>query len=132
MVGTIVGRKKKDADRVNYNISRIVRVAVLQEADKLNWNEIDTIEDLLRHGLAAKSMLKSGEINYSRFSKVLDALMSSEEGAGKPKRSPNDPADTADSLSKDSSGSFEARSPTDEEPIDLLPETTARSNDLNT
>ena len=32
------------------------------------------------------------------------------EGAGKPKRSPNDPADTADSLSKDSSGSFEARS----------------------
>ena len=53
-------------------------------------------------------------------------------GAGKPRRSFSDPADTEDSLDKDSSGSFEERSPTDEEPIDLLPETTARSNDLNT
>jgi hypothetical protein len=91
MVGTIVGRKKKDADRVNYNISRNVRAAVLREADKLNWNEIDTIEDLLRHGMAAKAMLKSGDINYSKFSTVLDALMSEEsEGAGKPKVSPSD------------------------------------------
>jgi hypothetical protein len=79
MVGTIVGRKKKDADRVNYNISRSVRAAVLREADKLNWNEIDTIEDLLRHGMAAKSMLKSGDINYSKFSKVLDGLMSDDD-----------------------------------------------------
>lgn len=53
-------------------------------------------------------------------------------GKRKKKQLPNDPADTADSLSKDSSGSFEERSPTGEEPIDLLPETTARSNDLNT
>ena len=43
-------------------------------------------------------------------------------GKRKKKQSPNDPAetaDTADSLSKDSSGSFEERSPTDEEPIDV-------------
>lgn len=78
MVGTIVGRKKKDADRVNYNISRGVRNAVLREADKLNWNEIDTIEDLLRHGLAAKRMLKSGDINYAQFAQVMDAVMSEE------------------------------------------------------
>jgi hypothetical protein len=96
MVGTIVGRKKKDADRVNYNISRSVRAAVLREADKLNWNEIDTIEDLLRHGMAAKSMLKSGDINYSKFSKVLDALMSEEDkGAGRPKATSDDAADQA-------------------------------------
>lgn len=78
MVGTIVGRKKKDADRVNYNISRSVRGAVLREADKLGWNEIDTIEDLLKHGLAAKVMLKRGEINYPSFSKILDDLMAIE------------------------------------------------------
>jgi hypothetical protein len=97
MVGTIVGRKKKDADRVNYNISRSVRAAVLREAGKLNWNEIDTIEDLLRHGMAAKSMLKSGDINYSKFSKVLDALMSEESnGAGRPK-SQSEGTDDADS-----------------------------------
>jgi hypothetical protein len=95
MVGSIVGRKKKDADRVNYNISRSVREAVLREADKLNWNEIDTIEDLLKHGMAAKAMLKSGEINYAKFSKVLDALMS--EGAGKPKVAHTDPAQDAQS-----------------------------------
>jgi hypothetical protein len=75
MVSTIVGRKKKDADRVNYNISRSVRGAVLREADKLGWNEIDTIEELLKCGLAAKAMLKSGEINYASFSKTLDDLM---------------------------------------------------------
>jgi hypothetical protein len=78
MVGTIVGRKKKDADRVNYNISRSVRGAVLREADKLGWNEIDTIEDLLKYGLAAKVMLKRGEINYASFSKTLDDLMAIE------------------------------------------------------
>jgi hypothetical protein len=49
-----VGRKKKDADRVNYNISRNIRSAVLRAADKIGWNEIDMIEDLLRHGLTAK------------------------------------------------------------------------------
>lgn len=70
-----VGRKKKDADRVNYNISRSVRAAVLIEADKLGWNEIDTIEDLLRHGLAAKAMLKSGDINYADFVSRMDEIM---------------------------------------------------------
>ena len=40
-------------------------------------------------------------------------------GKRKKKRSPNDPADTADSLSKESSGSFEERSPNGEEPIDV-------------
>jgi hypothetical protein len=74
MVGTIVGRKKKDADRVNYNISRNVRAAVLSAADKVNWNEIDAIEDLLWHGLTAKAMLKSGDINYAQFSQVRDSV----------------------------------------------------------
>jgi hypothetical protein len=73
---SIVGRKKKDADRVNYNISRSIRAAVLKEADRIGWNEIDTIEDLLRHGLAAKAMLKSGEINYAEFVKRMDTIMS--------------------------------------------------------
>lgn len=40
-------------------------------------------------------------------------------GKRKKKRSPKDPADTADSLSKDSSGSLEERSPSEEEPIDV-------------
>ncbi|MBD2079586.1 hypothetical protein [Leptolyngbya sp. FACHB-17] len=71
-----VGRKKKDADRVNYNISRSIRTAVLKEADKLGWNEIDTIEDLLRYGLAAKAMLKSGDINYAEFVRRMDTIMS--------------------------------------------------------
>lgn len=70
-----VGRKKKDADRVNYNISRTIRSAVLKEADKLGWNEIDMIEDLLRHGLAAKAMLKDGAINYSDFSRRVDSIL---------------------------------------------------------
>jgi hypothetical protein len=75
MVG-LVGRKKKDADRVNYNISKGIRAAVLREADRIGWNEIDTIEDLLRCGLAAKSMLKSGDINYSDFVKRMEEIMS--------------------------------------------------------
>jgi predicted transcriptional regulator len=70
-----VGRKKKDADRVNYNISRSIRAAVFIEADKLGWNEIDTIEDLLKHGLAAKAMLKSGDINYADFVSRMDEIM---------------------------------------------------------
>jgi hypothetical protein len=70
-----VGRKKKDADRVNYNISRNIRAAVLHEADRLGWNEIDMIEDLLRHGLAAKAMLKDGSINYSEFNKRMDSIL---------------------------------------------------------
>jgi hypothetical protein len=70
-----VGRKKKDADRVNYNISRNIRAAVLSEADRLGWNEIDMIEDLLRHGLAAKVMLKDGSINYSEFNKRMDSIL---------------------------------------------------------
>ncbi len=74
MVLATVGRKKKDADRVNYNISRGLRRTVLREADKLNWNEIDTIEDLLRHGIAAKNMLKSGDIDYSKFVAVMESV----------------------------------------------------------
>jgi hypothetical protein len=70
-----VGRKKKDADRVNYNISRSIRAAVLSEADRVGWNEIDMIEDLLRHGLAAKAMLKDGSINYSEFNKKMDSII---------------------------------------------------------
>lgn len=70
-----VGRKKKDADRVNYNISRTIRTAVLKEADKVGWNEIDMIEDLLRHGLAAKAMLKSGSINYAEFTQKMDSII---------------------------------------------------------
>jgi hypothetical protein len=96
MVGTIVGRKKKDADRVNYNISRNIRAAVLNAADKMNWNEIDAIEDLLWHGLTARAMLKSGDINYAQFSQVRDSIEDSanslmdenikakRSGAGKP------------------------------------------------
>jgi hypothetical protein len=75
----IVGRKKKDADRVNYNISRSIRAAVLKEADKIGWNEIDMIEDLLRHGLATKAMLKSGAINFSEFSKTVDEIFPEKE-----------------------------------------------------
>jgi hypothetical protein len=70
-----VGRKKKDADRVNYNISRTIRAAVLTEADRIGWNEIDMIEDLLRHGLAAKAMLRDGTINYSEFNKKMDSIL---------------------------------------------------------
>lgn len=70
-----VGRKKKDADRVNYNISRTVRTAVLKEADRMGWNEIDMIEDLLKHGLAAKAMLKDGAINYAEFTTRLDSII---------------------------------------------------------
>ena len=71
----IVGRKKKDADRVNYNISRSIRAAVLKEADKIDWNEIDMIEDLLRHGLAAKAMLRDDQINYSEFTRRMDSIL---------------------------------------------------------
>jgi hypothetical protein len=78
MVNT-VGRKKKDADRVNYNISRTIRAAVLKEADKIGWNEIDMIEDLLRHGLATKAMLKKGSINFSEFSKSVDEIFPDKE-----------------------------------------------------
>lgn len=74
-----VGRKKKDADRVNYNISRSIRAAVLKEADKIGWNEIDMIEDLLRHGLTAKAMLKDGQVNYSEFIKRMDSVLSDSE-----------------------------------------------------
>jgi hypothetical protein len=74
MVAT-VGRKKKDADRVNYNISRLIRSAVLKEADEMGWNEIDTIEELLKIGLTAKTMLKDGEIDYPEFSRRLKAVL---------------------------------------------------------
>jgi restriction endonuclease Mrr len=74
MVGT-VGRKKKDADRVNYNISRTIRTAVLKEADRVGWNEIDMIEDLLKYGLAAKAMLKDGGINYAEFTQKMDSII---------------------------------------------------------
>lgn len=78
MVG-IVGRKKKDADRVNYNISRSVRAAVQREADRLGWNEIDALEDLLKHGLAAKAMLKSGDIEYAKFVQKMDAILENDD-----------------------------------------------------
>ena len=70
-----VGRKKKDADRVNYNISRSIRSAVLRAADKIGWNEIDMIEDLLRHGLTAKEMLRDGKISFSDFSRQMDEIL---------------------------------------------------------
>jgi hypothetical protein len=71
----VVGRKKKDADRVNYNISRIVRAAVLMEADRMGWNEIDMIEELLKIGLAAKAMLKDGGINYAELTRAADSII---------------------------------------------------------
>ncbi|KAM3105309.1 hypothetical protein [Phormidesmis sp. 146-33] len=74
-----VGRKKKDADRVNYNISRSIRAAVQKEADRVGWNEIDMIEDLLKHGLTAKSMLKEGKINYSEFIQQMDLILDDSE-----------------------------------------------------
>jgi len=74
MVG-LVGRKKKDADRVGYNMSRSLRKAVLNEADKEGWNEIDMIEHLLKYGLAAKNLLKRGSIQYSEFSEELDKIL---------------------------------------------------------
>jgi DNA-directed RNA polymerase alpha subunit len=74
-----VGRKKKDADRVNYNISRSIRAAVQKEADRVGWNEIDMIEDLLKHGLTAKSMLKEGKINYSEFIRQMDSILEDTE-----------------------------------------------------
>lgn len=79
-----VGRKKKDADRVNYNISRSIRAAVLKEADKISWNEIDMIEDLLRHGLAAKALLKDGKINYSEFANRMDSILKDAENEENP------------------------------------------------
>ncbi|MGG6266221.1 hypothetical protein ACQ4M3_05200 [Leptolyngbya sp. AN03gr2] len=77
----VVGRKKKDADRVNYNISRSVRAAVQREADRLGWNEIDALEDLLKHGLAAKAMLKSGDIEYAKFVQKMDAILENDDRA---------------------------------------------------
>jgi hypothetical protein len=75
MVAGLVGRKKKDADRVNYNISRQIRASVLKAADQVGWNEIDMIEELLKHGLTAKAMLKDGAISYAEFSKRMDAIL---------------------------------------------------------
>ena len=74
-----VGRKKKDADRVNYNISRSIRAAVQREADRLGWNEIDALEDLLKYGLTAKAMLKTGEIDYSKFVHRMDSITESSD-----------------------------------------------------
>lgn len=71
----VVGRKKKDSDRVGYNLSRVIRAAVLREADRQGWNEVDAVEDLLRHGLAAKAMLRDGTISYSEFTRKLDSVI---------------------------------------------------------
>lgn len=70
----IVGRKKKDADRVNYNISRSIRRVVLKEADRVNWNEIDMIEELLMFGIAAKRLLASGKISFTDLNEQIEAL----------------------------------------------------------
>lgn len=86
-----VGRKKKDADRVNYNISRTIRSAVLKEADKIGWNEIDMIEDLLRHGLAAKAMLREGAISYSDFTRRSDSILDDAKSEKPTKTNPDRP-----------------------------------------
>ena len=54
-----------------------------------------------------------------KLPKEAEQLKDGRGGKRKKKQLPNDPADTADSLSKDSSGSLEERSPSDEEPIDV-------------
>ena len=70
----IVGRKKKDADRVNYNISRSIRRVVLKEADRVNWNEIDMIEELIMFGIATKRLLASGKLSFTDFNEQIEAL----------------------------------------------------------
>lgn len=73
MVAT-VGRKKKDADRVNYNITRSIRAAVLKEADRVNWNEIDMIEELIMFGIAAKRLLANGKISFIDLNEQIEAI----------------------------------------------------------
>ena len=83
MVAIVVGRKKKDADRVNYNLTRGLRALVMREAARMGVNEVDAIEDLLRHGLAAKNLLKGGQMNYVDFSKASEVVMAEIQGAGR-------------------------------------------------
>jgi hypothetical protein len=70
-----VGRKKKDADRVNYNLTRGLRALVMREAARMGVNEVDAIEDLLRHGLVAKTLLKCGQMSYVDFSNASEVVI---------------------------------------------------------